>query len=44
MMYVREQSVWLNVRILFWTIAAVILRRAVAVNRATGKMNLRRRP
>ncbi len=42
-MYAMEQSVWLNIRVLFWTVAAVILRRAVAVNRATGKMNLRMR-
>lgn len=42
-MYAKEQSVWLNIRVLFWTIAAVILRRAVAVNRSTGKMNLRMR-
>jgi lipopolysaccharide/colanic/teichoic acid biosynthesis glycosyltransferase len=42
-MYAQEQSVWLNIRILCWTIAAVLLRRAVAVNRETGEMNLRRR-
>lgn len=42
-MYTAEQSVWLNVRILFWTVAAVLLRRAVAVHRQTGEMRLRRR-
>jgi lipopolysaccharide/colanic/teichoic acid biosynthesis glycosyltransferase len=40
-MYVAEQSFWLNFRILAWTAAAVVLRRAVAVHRESGKMNLR---
>jgi lipopolysaccharide/colanic/teichoic acid biosynthesis glycosyltransferase len=40
-MYAREQSLWLNIRILCWTVAAVLMRRAVAVHRETGKMNLR---
>ncbi len=40
-MYAREQSLWLNIRILCWTVTAVLLRRAVAVHRETGKMNLR---
>lgn len=42
-MYAREQSLRLNLKILAWTIAAVILRRAVAVHRETGAMNLRSR-
>jgi lipopolysaccharide/colanic/teichoic acid biosynthesis glycosyltransferase len=42
-MYAMEQSLWLNIRILVWTVAAVILRRAVAVHRETGVMNLRMR-
>lgn len=42
-MYATELSVWLNVRVLFWTAAAVLLRRNVAVNRETGRMNLRLR-
>lgn len=42
-MYATQQSFWLNIRILFWTAAAVILRRQVAVNRDTGTMNIRRR-
>ena len=42
-MYAREHSLWLNLRILTWTVAAVILRRNVAVNRETGEMNLRKR-
>jgi lipopolysaccharide/colanic/teichoic acid biosynthesis glycosyltransferase len=40
-MYAEEQSLWLNIRILCWTVAAVLLRRAVAVHRETGEMNLR---
>jgi lipopolysaccharide/colanic/teichoic acid biosynthesis glycosyltransferase len=42
-MYANEQSLWLNLRILFWTVGAVLLRKAVAVHRETGEMNLRRR-
>ena len=42
-MYAEEQSLWLNLRVIFWTAAAVVLRKAVAVNRETGKMNLRSR-
>ena len=42
-MYARERSFWLNVRILFWTAAAVVMRRQVAVHRDSGKMNLRKR-
>jgi lipopolysaccharide/colanic/teichoic acid biosynthesis glycosyltransferase len=42
-MYAYEQRLWLNLRILFWTTAAVLLRRQVAVHRDSGKMNLRKR-
>ncbi len=42
-MYATEQTTWLNLRILFWTAAAVLLRRPVAVHRNTGRMNLRMR-
>lgn len=42
-MYAQERSFWLNVRILFWTLAAVVMRRQVAVHRNSGKMNLRKR-
>ena len=42
-LYAREQTLWLNLRILFWTVAAVLLMRAVAVHRESGAMNLRRR-
>ena len=34
-MYAAEQRLWLNLRILFWTTAAVLLRRQVAVHRDT---------
>jgi lipopolysaccharide/colanic/teichoic acid biosynthesis glycosyltransferase len=43
LMYTRERTVGLDVRILFWSAIAVLLRRQVAVNRKTGRMNLRRR-
>jgi lipopolysaccharide/colanic/teichoic acid biosynthesis glycosyltransferase len=42
-MYAERWSVWFDLRILFWTSAAVLFRRQVAVHRKTGKMNLRRR-
>jgi lipopolysaccharide/colanic/teichoic acid biosynthesis glycosyltransferase len=42
-MYARRRNLGLDLRILFWTVAAVLLRRQVAVHRDTGKMNLRRR-
>jgi lipopolysaccharide/colanic/teichoic acid biosynthesis glycosyltransferase len=43
LMYARERTVWLDVKILAWSAVAVLLRREVAVNRQTGRMNLRRR-
>jgi lipopolysaccharide/colanic/teichoic acid biosynthesis glycosyltransferase len=42
-LYVSRRSLFFNLRILFWTAAAVLLRRPVAVHRDTGKMNIRRR-
>jgi lipopolysaccharide/colanic/teichoic acid biosynthesis glycosyltransferase len=42
-MYAERRTLWFNLRILFWTTAAVIMRRQVAVHRDSGKMNLRRR-
>ena len=42
-MYAEERSLKFNLRILFWTTAAVIMRRQVAVHRNSGKMNLRKR-
>lgn len=42
-MYATEKTIWLNLRVLCWTVAAVLLRRAVAVHRDSGEMNLRMR-
>jgi lipopolysaccharide/colanic/teichoic acid biosynthesis glycosyltransferase len=42
-LYARHRTVWFDLRILFWTFAAVFLRRPVAVHRHNGRMNLRRR-
>jgi lipopolysaccharide/colanic/teichoic acid biosynthesis glycosyltransferase len=42
-MYAACPSLRMDFRILFWTCAAVLLRRQVAVHRDTGRMNLRRR-
>ena len=42
-MYAASPSLRMDFRILFWTCAAVLLRRQVAVHRETGRMNLRRR-
>jgi lipopolysaccharide/colanic/teichoic acid biosynthesis glycosyltransferase len=42
-MYADSPSIVMDLRILFWTCAAVLLRRQVAVHRETGRMNLRRR-
>jgi lipopolysaccharide/colanic/teichoic acid biosynthesis glycosyltransferase len=43
LMYARERTLGLDLRILLWSAIAVLLRRQVAVNRQTGRMNLRRR-
>jgi lipopolysaccharide/colanic/teichoic acid biosynthesis glycosyltransferase len=42
-LYARRRSLLMDGRILVWTVAAVLLRRAVAVHRETGKLNVRRR-
>ncbi len=42
-MYAARPTVRMDLCILFWTFAAVLLRRQVAVHRETGRMNLRRR-
>jgi lipopolysaccharide/colanic/teichoic acid biosynthesis glycosyltransferase len=42
-MYARRRTIWLDVKILAWSLVAVLLRRDVAVNRLTGGMNLRKR-
>ncbi len=42
-MYASRPTIGMDCQIIFWTAAAVMLRRQVAVHRGTGKMNLRRR-
>jgi lipopolysaccharide/colanic/teichoic acid biosynthesis glycosyltransferase len=42
-MYAERWSFRVDLRVLIWTTAAVLLRRPVAVDRRTGKMRLRRR-
>ncbi len=43
-LYVSRRTVWVDLRILAWTVAAVLLRREVAVNRQTTKLTRRKRP
>jgi lipopolysaccharide/colanic/teichoic acid biosynthesis glycosyltransferase len=42
-LYASQRTLFLDLKILLWTAAAVILRRQVAVHRGTGRMNLRKR-
>jgi lipopolysaccharide/colanic/teichoic acid biosynthesis glycosyltransferase len=44
MLYVQRRSVWLDLKILFWSVVTVLFRREVAVGRNTGKLRLRKRP
>jgi lipopolysaccharide/colanic/teichoic acid biosynthesis glycosyltransferase len=41
-LYVERRSLWMDIRILAWTVAAVVLGKAAAVNRATGQLTVRR--
>jgi lipopolysaccharide/colanic/teichoic acid biosynthesis glycosyltransferase len=43
-LYAAQRSTWSNMRILGWTAVVVLLRRDVAVDRATGRLGFRRRP
>ena len=43
-LYAARASVWLNVRILAWTAAALVFGLEVAVNRETGQLGRRKRP
>jgi lipopolysaccharide/colanic/teichoic acid biosynthesis glycosyltransferase len=43
-LYVQRRTLRMDLQILFWTAAAVVLRRPVAVHRASGRLNVRRRP
>lgn len=40
-LYVARRSVWMDLRILAWTVVAVLLRRNVAVHRETGRLGFR---
>jgi lipopolysaccharide/colanic/teichoic acid biosynthesis glycosyltransferase len=42
-LYARRSSLRLDLAVLYWTVATVIMRRPVAVHRNTAKMNIRRR-
>jgi lipopolysaccharide/colanic/teichoic acid biosynthesis glycosyltransferase len=44
LLYIRKASLGLNLRILLWTLIAVVARRPVAVDRATAGLTRRRRP
>jgi lipopolysaccharide/colanic/teichoic acid biosynthesis glycosyltransferase len=43
LLYATTRNVLLDLRIVFWSVLAVALRRRVAVHRSDGRMNLRRR-
>jgi lipopolysaccharide/colanic/teichoic acid biosynthesis glycosyltransferase len=43
-LYSERRSLAMDLRILWWTVAAVVLNRPVAVHRDSGRMNVRRRP
>jgi lipopolysaccharide/colanic/teichoic acid biosynthesis glycosyltransferase len=43
-LYVTRRTLSMNLWIVWWTIVAIVLRREVAVDRASGGLNLRRRP
>jgi lipopolysaccharide/colanic/teichoic acid biosynthesis glycosyltransferase len=42
-MYIERHTVGMDVRILLWSVAAIAMRRDVAVHRQTGRLTLRRR-
>jgi len=43
-LYATRRSIRMDLRILWWTIVAILFRREVAVSRSTGRLNVRRRP
>ena len=43
-LYAERRSLGMDVQIIAWTVTALFFRRSVAVNRDTGRMNVRRRP
>jgi lipopolysaccharide/colanic/teichoic acid biosynthesis glycosyltransferase len=44
LLYVQRRSVWMDMRILYWTIVAIVFSRDVAVNRKTAGLSVRHRP
>jgi lipopolysaccharide/colanic/teichoic acid biosynthesis glycosyltransferase len=42
-LYASQRTLFLDLKILLWTVMAVVLRRQVAVHRGSGRMNLRKR-
>ncbi len=43
-LYVAERTLGMDLKIIFWTVLPVLLRKDVAVNRASGALTLRNRP
>jgi lipopolysaccharide/colanic/teichoic acid biosynthesis glycosyltransferase len=43
-LYARQSRLRLDLSVLVWTVAAMLMHRPVAVHRSTGRMNVRRRP
>jgi lipopolysaccharide/colanic/teichoic acid biosynthesis glycosyltransferase len=43
-LYVERQSLWMNLKILAWTVATVAFQRDAAVHRSSGRLTVRRRP
>ena len=43
-LYASERTLWMDARIVFWTVVAVAMRRQVAVSRDSGRLGRRRRP
>src|SRR5919199_4146563 len=43
-LYARQASLATDLRIVAWTLIALVLRRPVAVHRGTGRLSVRRRP
>jgi lipopolysaccharide/colanic/teichoic acid biosynthesis glycosyltransferase/dTDP-glucose pyrophosphorylase len=43
-LYAERRSTWMDLKVLVWTVVAVVLGRDVAVHRSTGELNVRKRP
>jgi lipopolysaccharide/colanic/teichoic acid biosynthesis glycosyltransferase len=44
LLYARNKTILMDLRVLFWTAVGVGLRKDIAVHRGSGRMNIRRRP